>query len=170
MKPSLNCVLKYGVKEFLMGNNIAADKMTIGTLAKAAEVGVETIRYYHRRGLIACPKAQVGYRNYGPTHIERLLFIRRAQAVGFTLDEIAELLRLNDASDHQTARSLAEQKIADVETRIAHLNSMAKALRHLVSTCREGGTEMPCPIIRMVLQPHLVPSPQKQSGRCPNQS
>lgn len=131
--------------------------MTIGALAKASGVGVETIRYYQRRLLIESPPAQTGYRSYGPEHAERLLFIRRAQSVGFSLDEIEELLRLNDASDHQSARTLAERKIADIEVRIDHLNSMAAALKHLVCTCRAGGDDMPCPIIRMALNPDAAP-------------
>lgn len=140
--------------------------MTIGALAKAAGVGVETIRYYQRRRLIESPPAGTGYRSYGLEHAERILFIRRAQAVGFSLDEIEELLRLNDASDHQSARTLAERKIADIETRIDHLNSMAAALRHLVCACREGGDEMPCPIIRMALNPDTSPPPsERRPGR-----
>jgi len=127
--------------------------MTIGGLAKAGSVGVETIRYYQRRGLIEVPQAAAGYRNYGAAHAERLRFIRRAQSIGFTLDEIAELLRLNDTSDHKLARRLAEKKIADIGTRIAHLEFMAMALQHLVDACCHGGEDMPCPIIRMALEP-----------------
>lgn len=141
-------------------------RMTIGTLAKSAGVGVETIRYYQRRRLIEAPPAQTGYRSYGPEHAERILFIRRAQSVGFSLDEIEDLLRLNDASDHQSARTLAERKIADIETRIDHLNSMAAALKHLVCACREGGDEMPCPIIRMALNPDAAaPQSEQDTGR-----
>lgn len=127
--------------------------MTIAGLARSGSVGVETIRYYQRRGLIEVPAATAGYRNYGAAHAERLRFIRRAQSVGFTLEEIAELLRLNDTRDHRLARRLAEEKMADIATRIAHLESMVAALRHLVCACREGGEDMPCPIIRMALEP-----------------
>lgn len=140
--------------------------MTIGRLASAASVGIETIRYYQRRGLIEMPPATGGYRNYGEAHAERLLFIRRAQSVGFTLEEIAELLRLNDTRDHRLARRLAEEKIADIGTRIAHLEAMVAALRHLVDTCHHGGEDMPCPIIRMALKStgegRGGPPPQRQ--------
>lgn len=132
-------------------------RMTIGRLAKAAGVGVETIRYYQRRGLIEQPRAESGYRSYGPHHLERLHFIRRAQSIGFSLEEIAELLRLNDTRDHELARRLAEQKIAAIDTRIAHLEAMAAALRNLVCTCHDGGTGMPCPIIRMSLGAEAAP-------------
>ncbi len=126
-------------------------RMTIGVLAKTAGVGVETVRYYQRRGLLDEPRAQDGYRTYGPSHIERLRFIRRAQSAGFSLEDIAELLRLNDTRDHLLARQLAEHKLADIATRIAHLEAMAAALRHLLGACHHGGEHMPCPIIRMSL-------------------
>ncbi len=130
----------------------SARRLTIGKLAAACGVGVETIRYYQRRGLLDVPAGANGYRAYDEHHAERLRFIRRAQAVGFTLEEAAELLRLNDSRDHRLARRHAEAKIADIETRIVHLQSMAAALRHLVRTCRDGGENAPCPIIRMALE------------------
>lgn len=124
---------------------------TIGALAAAAGVGVETVRYYQRRGLLATPPTGTGYRAYGEDHLERLRFIKRAQGIGFTLDEVAELLSLNDSTDHQIARGLAVEKIRDIETRVAQLTRMADALRHLVHTCEHHGRGMPCPIIRMSL-------------------
>ncbi len=124
--------------------------LTIGTLAATAGVGVETVRYYQRRGLLETPKTAAGYRRYGEQHIERLQFIKRAQAIGFTLDEVAELLSLNDSRDHKIARALAREKITDIENRIAELDRMACALRRLVSVCAHGGEGMPCPIINMV--------------------
>ncbi len=129
-----------------------ARRLTIGKLATACGVGVETIRYYQRRGLLDVPAGAGGYRVYGEGHAERLRFIKRAQSVGFTLEEAAELLRLNDSRDHRLARRHAEAKIADIETRITHLQSMVAALRHLVRVCHDGGEETPCPIIRMALE------------------
>ncbi len=126
---------------------------TIGKLAKEAGVGVETVRYYQRRGLLAEPPATSGYRRYDPQHLERLNFIRRAQGVGFTLEEIGELMTLNDTRDHRLARSLASEKIRNIETRIEQLNKVAEALRQLVQRCECGGQDMPCPIIRMALTP-----------------
>lgn len=125
--------------------------LTIGKLAAAAEVGVETVRYYQRRGLLETPDGRDGYRHYGPHHVERLRFIKRAQGIGFSLEEIAELIALNDSRDHQLARALAGEKLQDIETRIAQLQQMAGALRQLVHRCECGGQDMPCPIIRMSL-------------------
>jgi MerR family mercuric resistance operon transcriptional regulator len=132
---------------------IPEQSLTIGKLAKAAGVGVETVRYYQRRGLLAEPPTVSGYRRYDTLHLERLNFIKRAQGVGFTLEEIAELMTLNDTRDHRLARSLASEKIRSIETRIEQLGKVADALRHLVRECECGGQEMPCPIIRMALTP-----------------
>lgn len=123
--------------------------LSIGTLASAAGVGVETVRYYQRRALLETPTTANGYRRYGAAHLERLRFIKRAQGVGFTLDEVAELLTLNDARDHRIARALASEKILDIEARIAQLEHMADSLRHLVCQCEQGGQDTPCPIIGM---------------------
>lgn len=125
--------------------------LSIGKLAKAADVGVETVRYYQRRDLLETPSDASGMRRYGDMHVDRLRFIKRAQNIGFTLEEIAELLALNDSRDHRAARHLAEAKIGDIELRIARLGKMADALRQLVRQCECGGEAMPCPIIRMSL-------------------
>ena len=151
MERSLNSVPKYGVKGFLM--KISEQGFTIGKLAQNAGVGVETVRYYQRRGLLAEPPAMGGYRRYDANHLERLNFIKRAQGVGFTLEEIGELMTLNDTRDHRLARSLASEKIRSIEARIEQLAKVADALRHLVRECECGGQEMPCPIIRMALTP-----------------
>ncbi len=151
MERSLNSVPKYGVKGFLM--KISEQGFTIGKLAQSAGVGVETVRYYQRRGLLAEPPAMGGYRRYDANHLERLNFIKRAQGVGFTLEEIGELMTLNDTRDHRLARSLASEKIRSIEARIDQLAKVADALRHLVRECECGGQEMPCPIIRMALTP-----------------
>jgi len=151
MKRSLNSVPWYGVKGFSMKNS--EQTFTIGKLAKEAGVGVETVRYYQRRGLLAEPPSVSGYRRYDTLHLERLNFIKRAQGVGFTLDEIAELMTLNDTRDHRLARSLASEKIRNIEARIEQLNKVADALRQLVHRCECDGQDMPCPIIRMALTP-----------------
>ena len=151
MERSLNSVPKYGVKGFLM--KISEQGFTIGKLAQNAGVGVETVRYYQRRGLLAEPPAMGGYRRYDANHLERLNFIKRAQGVGFTLEEIGELMTLNDTRDHRLARSLASEKIRSIEARIDQLAKVADALRHLVRECECGGQDMPCPIIRMALTP-----------------
>ncbi len=126
--------------------------MTIGRLARDSGVGVETIRYYQRRGLLDTPRPDGGaYRHYSTQHLQRLQFIKRAQAVGFTLEEIAGLLQLDDLKDRKLARSLALEKIADIESRVRQLQRVNKALRHLVEQCEHGDDGEPCPIIRMAL-------------------
>ena len=126
--------------------------LSIGKLAKAADVGVETVRYYQRRGLLETPSEAGGMRRYSDDHVDRLRFIKRAQTVGFTLEEVADLLSLNDNRDHRVARQLAAEKIQDIELRITRLGKMADALRELVRECECGGEDMPCPIIRMSLE------------------
>lgn len=137
-----------------MMNTANQNALTIGALAVKAGVGVETVRYYQRRRLLEIPKVAEGYRRYGQAHIERLLFIKRAQAIGFTLEEVGELLSLNDSRDHKIARALASEKILDIENRIANLSLMADALRHLVRQCEHDGLGMPCPIIGLAVKPH----------------
>ena len=126
--------------------------LSIGKLAKAADVGVETVRYYQRRRLLEVPTEAGGMRRYSDDHVDRLRFIKRAQTVGFTLEEIADLLSLNDNRDPRVARQLATEKIQDIELRITRLGRMADALRQLVRECECGGEDMPCPIIRMSLE------------------
>ena len=119
--------------------------MTIGTLARRTGVHVETIRFYQRRGLLAQPKRPAGgVRRYGEDAAARLLFIRRAQDIGFTLGEIAELLRLQRGC--RDAHDLATAKLATIERRVADLNRVRKTLRELVARC-EAGQSQSCPII-----------------------
>ena len=122
--------------------------MTIGRLAATAGLGVETIRYYQRRGLIAAP-ARVhgaGIRRYGEPDVRRLRFIRAAQGAGFTLDEIAELLLLDAQDDRARARDLATQRIAVLDERIAAMTEARDALRRLARQCAAEPSG-PCPII-----------------------
>jgi MerR family mercuric resistance operon transcriptional regulator len=121
--------------------------MTIGALAKAGGVGVETVRYYQRRGLLAQPRrAAGGIRRYGAAELTRIGFIKRAQQVGFTLDEVATLLRLSEEPGCSGARSLAADKLAVIEIRLRDLNGMRRALRGLIEQCDAGGARR-CPII-----------------------
>ena len=120
--------------------------MTIGRLAHAAGINIETIRYYQRRGLLAMPRKPVGgVRRYAPETLARLRFIRRAQELGFSLREIAELLKLGDGSCKQT-RAIAEHRLADIEMRLRDLESMRATLGKLIRACR-AGNQPPCPII-----------------------
>ena len=119
---------------------------TIGALARTAGVNVETIRYYQRRSLLPKPgKPVAGYRRYPAETLARLRFIKRAQELGFTLREIAELLALGSASCRETQR-LAEHKRADIEARMKDLRAMRRTLNRLIKSCRAGGATA-CPII-----------------------
>lgn len=128
--------------------------MTIGRLAAAADVGVETVRYYQRRGLLAVPAPAVGQvRHYGDTALSRLRFIRRAQQLGFSLDEIAELLDLDENTDRTAARALAKEKLVQIDERMARLAAMRSALTELVSCCEHTSTAQPCPILHTLAHP-----------------
>lgn len=120
---------------------------TIGGLARAAGVGVETVRYYQRRGLLPEPARPPGeVRRYGESDLKRLRFVRRAQAAGFTLEEIGELLALDRTDDRARVRDLAAERLAALDSRIAELKRARAALDRLRSTCASGG-KGPCPII-----------------------
>lgn len=126
---------------------------TIGTLAKATEVHVETIRYYQRRGLIAEPaKPLGGIRRYEETHARRLRFIKHAQALGFSLDEVAELLALEDGRHCREAEQLGAHKLAMVRERIAQLRHVEQALEVLVDQCHCNAGQVHCPLITALEQ------------------
>ena len=125
--------------------------LTIATLAKAGGVGVETIRYYQRRGLLAEPPRAGAIRRYGPQDLRRLLFIRRAQAAGFTLEAIAELLALDSSEDRARVRALAAERLAALDAKIAELETARKALTRLSKACAAGEAG-PCPIIEAFSQ------------------
>jgi MerR family mercuric resistance operon transcriptional regulator len=120
--------------------------MTIARLAAAGGVGVETIRYYQRRGLLAEPPRAGAVRRYGASDLRRLLFIRRAQAAGFTLEEVAELLALDSGHDRPRVRALAAERLAALEAKIAELEKAKAALARLSRACA-AGTDGPCPIL-----------------------
>lgn len=128
-------------------------EMTIGALAKASGVGVETVRFYQRRGLLVEPgRPAGGVRRYGDDALARLAFIRRAQEVGFSLDEVATLLTLGETPSCRGARTLAAQKLDLVEARLRSLQRMKRALRGLIAQCDAGG-ERRCPIIESLARP-----------------
>jgi MerR family mercuric resistance operon transcriptional regulator len=124
--------------------------MSISQLARSAGVGVETVRYYQRRGLLADPRPQKtgvsGIRHYGPDEVRRLRFVRSAQAAGFTLEEIAELLHLDSTDDRPRARAMARSRIAALDAKIAELERARQSLSKLAKDCAAGG-KGPCPII-----------------------
>ncbi len=125
--------------------------LTIGKLAERARVNVETIRYYQRRGLLDEPKKPLGgYRRYSADTANRVRFIKRAQALGFTLEEVAGLLRLDVAGACAETREVATRKLVLIEQKLAELAIMRKGLAALVSECGKGG-KRPCPIIQMLV-------------------
>jgi len=123
-------------------------ELSIGRLAAEGGVNVETIRYYQRRGLISAPiKPASGYRRYSQESLRRVRFIKRAQLLGFSLAEIAALLGLDEARDCATTRDLAARKLKDVQSRLADLKAMQRALISLVRQCDSGAAMGRCPII-----------------------
>lgn len=130
----------------------AGSDLTIAGLARRGGVGVETVRYYQRRGLLRTPSRPSGgdatgaVRRYGEADVRRLRFIRAAQAAGFTLDEIVELLALDATDDRTRARALATTRIAALDERIAELVAARDALSRLARRCGEGSSG-PCPIL-----------------------
>jgi len=135
----------YGVRTMVRNQVKKAD--TIGALAKAAGVGVETVRYYQRRGLLPePPRPQGEVRRYGDQDLRRLKFIRSAQAAGFTLAEIGELLELSASDDRARARALAQARVAALDEKIRELQEAKEALSGLATACanERGG---PCPIL-----------------------
>jgi MerR family mercuric resistance operon transcriptional regulator len=121
--------------------------LTIGKLAAAGGVGVETIRFYQRKGLLDQPTRDGGIRRYGSEDVRRLRFIRQAQTAGFTLEEIKELLDLDASDDRSRARELARARVKSLEARIDELLTAKKALERLARECASESSG-PCPILK----------------------
>lgn len=124
--------------------------MTIGQLARQADVGVETVRFYERRGLLEePPRRRSGYRQYPPEAVDRLRFIRRSKELGFSLSEIDELLRLRShgTENRDKVRAKAQAKIDDIDRRLADLTRMRKTLSDLATACERGEESLKCPIL-----------------------
>lgn len=122
--------------------------MTIAKLADAGGVGVETVRYYQRRGLLTEPARPGGngFRRYSDSDVRRLRFIRQAQTAGFTLEQIGELLKLDATEDRNRARGLARSRIAALDASIAEMISARDALVRLADECGSASAG-PCPIL-----------------------
>ncbi|MGR9087992.1 MAG: Hg(II)-responsive transcriptional regulator [Gammaproteobacteria bacterium] len=128
------------------------ENFTIGRLAKKAAVSVETIRYYQRRGLLAEPARPLnGVRRYNERDIQRVRFIRQGQKLGFSLDEIQELLSLEDEQRCLEVREIALKKLLLIRERIEGLRNMEKALSGLIECCSSNTGELSCPIITALL-------------------
>lgn len=121
---------------------------TIGALAKQAGVNVETVRYYQRRGLVGEPQRPLGgIRRYSEAHVRRLRFIKQAQVLGFSLEEVKELLALEDGRHCREAERLASMKLAAVRERVRQLRRVEQALATLVARCECNTAKVRCPLI-----------------------
>jgi MerR family copper efflux transcriptional regulator len=125
------------------------EALGIGQLAKRGGVGIDTVRYYERNGLLAArTRLASGYRRYSELELSRLRFIRRAQALGFTLKEIKELLALSAQRDVSRVKRSAQAKLLDVKSRIAALERIRDGLTTLIDACPGHGRAADCPILR----------------------
>lgn len=127
--------------------------LSIGQLAAQAGVGIDTVRFYERNGLLApAGRLASGYRRYGTDELRRLRFIRRAKALGFSLDDIRALLALSAEADVASVRDAAQRKLADVARRIVELERIAAGLRALIAACPGHGRSQDCPILNALTQ------------------
>lgn len=129
------------------------EMMTIGQLAAAAGVNVETVRYYQRRELLGIPeRPSGGIGRYTASALTRLRFIKRAQSLGFTLDDVQSLLSLDDGRSCAAAREIGEHKLADVRQRLQALRVLEVELANLVSRCSTSKRKVNCPLIEALMQ------------------
>lgn len=124
-----------------------SESLTIGRLARAADVGVETIRYYQERKLLPVPPSTGAFRHYPVSLVDRIRFIKRAQELGFSLEEVSELLHLGEDADRVSIRHIATNRLSQIEQKLSDLRRMKKVLKHLVTECEHTSADLPCPII-----------------------
>jgi len=132
--------------------------LTVSKLAKAAGVELSTIRYYERRGLVQpLTRRSSGYREYDGESVRRVRFIRHAQELGFTLDEVAELmaLRLDVKGSCADVRRRAQRKVDDIGAKMISLNRMRSALEKLIESCSEEAPSSECPILEAIDDAHV---------------
>lgn len=123
--------------------------LSIGQLATRGGVAIDTVRYYEREGLLApAGRLASGYRRYGETELRRLRFIRRAKTLGFALEEIAGLLALSDGRDVRAVKRAAQQRLDEVERKLADLRRVRSGLRTLIDACPGHGRLADCPILQ----------------------
>lgn len=133
------------------------NSLTIGVLATTAGVNVETIRFYQRKGLLTEPdRPHGGIRRYGDAEVNRIKFVKSAQRLGFSLDEVAELLKLDDGTQCDEARGLAERKLIDVRSKLEDLRRIESTLDALIANCCTARGNVSCPMIS-ALQSHRCP-------------
>jgi len=121
--------------------------ITIGKLAKSAQVGIETIRYYQSRGLLPTPDKTTGYRQYPLNLVERIRFIKRAQELGFSLDEITDLLSVHGHHERESIQQITAARLMQIRSKIADLERMQSVLTQLLDECEHTNPDLPCPII-----------------------
>lgn len=139
-----------------------AESLTIGRLAASGGVHVETVRYYQRRGLLPEPERPPGgTRRYGDADLSRLQFIRRAQAMGFSLDEIAELLKLQGQRACARTQALTEHKLVDVRQRLQELRRLEQDLVQLIAKCANADSAGFCPTLDQLEQSGGMPSRER---------
>ena len=141
--------------------------MRIGELARHAGVAVDTVRYYERLGLLPEPRRIAsGYRDYARTDLDRLKFIRNSKALGFTLDEIRELMDVlsSDAGDRAVVRQLAQDRLDRIDTQLAQLQAVRESLHQVVARCSGKGPLEGCPIVEAVMA-HADPRSLAEAAR-----
>lgn len=131
--------------------------LTIGRLARAADVGVETIRYYQERKLLPVPSSSGAFRYYPVSLVERIRFVKQAQELGFSLEEIGELLQLEDGTDRGSIRRIAADRLLQIEAKLADLRRMRRVLKGLLTECEHTQANRPCPIIGTIREPSTSP-------------
>lgn len=141
--------------------------MRTGEVAAGADVNIQTLRYYERRGLLPKPRRRnSGYREYDPETVHLVRFIKRAQELGFTLSEISDLIRLRKTDQRRSTqvRALATAKLEDIERKINQLGAMREALQVLIDECACAGKALACPIIEALNDPseHLVAAAERE--------
>ena len=139
--------------------------LTIGRLARAAAVNVETVRYYQVRKLLPIPsRGRNAFRHYPSDLVERIRFIKRAQELGFSLEEVRGLLRLHDGTDRVSIRKIAALRLEQIEAKLEDLTRMRAALSGLIEACHHTANADPCPIIQ-ALAPRLPVTASRSAMR-----
>ena len=138
-------------------NKASNHLVTIGILAREANVGLETIRYYQKLALLPAPTTKIGaYSHYPVALVDRVRFIKRSQSLGFTLSEIASLLKLEDSHDKRGIRDVTNHHLQDIKMKIADLQRMQKTLSKLVHECEVTEQAEPCPIITSLSNHQII--------------
>ena len=143
----------------------ASESLTIGRLARAADVGVETIRYYQDRKLLPVPPSAGAFRYYPVGLVERIRFIKQAQELGFSLEEIGELLQLEDGADRGSIRRIAADRLLQIEAKLGDLKRMQRVLKGLLTECEHTKASLPCPIIGTIRLNSTPNSAETKRGR-----